>query len=241
MLWNSVSLGGSVYSPRLLPQGEKGTDKQWSNFAQQKCQLTSFSKINETRFLLSFLPFSLLVPSTKPSLSFPNNLRSVCGERTPQDNYWEVIKLYHTAYNNKGYYSWSFRCIQDYTLTGIIRNLPEKQNGSPSFGKLSSGSIKNTDLSVKSLLTEWTGKSFCKKFPYPQSTESKRKNAVWVCACAWVCAHTQEDCHSKSTIYKLISYYYQKKIWLLGVQSTPQPPFLLEVTETIVFLADLTS
>lgn len=194
MLWNLVSLGGSVYSPRLLPQGEKGTDKQWSNFTQQKYQPMSFSKINETQFLLPFLPFSLLVPSTKPSRSFPNNLRSVRGESTPQDNYWEVIKLYHTDCNKKGYYSWSFRCTQDCTLTGIIRNLPEKQNGSPSFGKLSSESIKNTDLSVKSLLTEWTGKSFCKMFPYPQSTESKRRKwcvGEGVCMPMGVHAHTR--------------------------------------------------
>lgn len=85
---------------------------------------------------------------------------------------------------------------QDCTLTGIIRNLPEKQNGSPSFGKLSSESIKNTDLSVKSLLTEWTGKSFCKKFPYPQSTESKRKKMVCGCGCVHGCART----HKKTAI-----------------------------------------
>lgn len=194
MLWNLVSLGVSVCSPRLLPQGEKGTDKQWYHFARQKCQPMSFSKINETQSLLSLLPFSLLVPSTKPSLSFPNNLRSVRGESTPRDNYWEVINLYRTAYNKKGYYSWSFRCTQDCTLTGNIRNLPEKQNGSPSFSELSSKSIENTDLSVKSLLTEWTGKSSCKKFPYPQSTESKRRKwcvGVDVCMYMGVSSHTR--------------------------------------------------
>lgn len=110
VLWNSVSLGVSVCSPRLLPQREKGADRQWHNFTPWRYKSVGFfSKwVNEWRKFSScfffFFPsfFCLLIPSSP--LHLLNSIRSTNGESTSQDNYSKAVRLHNVVYDRKGSY-----------------------------------------------------------------------------------------------------------------------------------------